>query len=134
MHICMSSFGSPVLRRIGGYHAQSSLRALRTFRNVARTSRPMCCRRYSHIEGDACSPALKVSPPRGPRDAAACPHKGTAVARPLDREPPPVAWDDLALQSVGLGPPGTIARHDTISWHGPFKTTWRILRLRLRCK
>jgi hypothetical protein len=35
--------------------------------------------------GVACSPALEVPPPRGPRDAAACPHKGTAVARPLDR-------------------------------------------------
>jgi hypothetical protein len=30
-------------------------------------------------------PALEVPPPRGPRDAAACPHKGPAVARPLDR-------------------------------------------------
>jgi hypothetical protein len=33
----------------------------------------------------ACSPALEVSPPRGPGDAAACPHKGIVVARPLDR-------------------------------------------------
>jgi hypothetical protein len=35
--------------------------------------------------GIACSLALEVPPPRGPGDAAACPHKGTAVARPLDR-------------------------------------------------
>jgi hypothetical protein len=35
--------------------------------------------------GAACSPALEVPPPRGPGDATACPHKGTAVARPLDR-------------------------------------------------
>jgi hypothetical protein len=93
MHICMSSFGPPVLRRIGGCHARSSLRALRTFRDVARTLRLVCRRLYSHIEGAACSPALEVPPPRGPGDAAACPHKGTAVARPLDREPPPPAWE-----------------------------------------
>jgi hypothetical protein len=35
--------------------------------------------------GAACSPAVEVPPPRGPRNAAACPHKGTIVARPLDR-------------------------------------------------
>jgi hypothetical protein len=35
--------------------------------------------------GAACSPAIEVPSPRGPGDAAACPHKGTAVARPLDR-------------------------------------------------
>jgi hypothetical protein len=35
--------------------------------------------------GVACSPALEVPPPRGFRDAAAWPHKGPAVARPLDR-------------------------------------------------
>jgi hypothetical protein len=34
--------------------------------------------------GVTCSSALKVPPPRGLGDAAACPHKGTAVARPLD--------------------------------------------------
>jgi hypothetical protein len=33
----------------------------------------------------ACLPALEVPPPRGFGDAAACPHKGPAVARPLDR-------------------------------------------------
>jgi hypothetical protein len=35
--------------------------------------------------GTACSPTLEVPPPWGPGDAAACPHKGTTVARPLDR-------------------------------------------------
>jgi hypothetical protein len=32
-----------------------------------------------------CSLALEVSPTRGLGDAAACPHKGPAVARPLDQ-------------------------------------------------
>jgi hypothetical protein len=50
-HICMLSFGPPILRRIGGCHARSSLRALRTFRDAARTSRLVCRRRYSDIEG-----------------------------------------------------------------------------------
>jgi hypothetical protein len=35
--------------------------------------------------GVACSPALEVQPSRGFGDAAACPHKGPAIARPLDR-------------------------------------------------
>jgi hypothetical protein len=35
--------------------------------------------------GVACSPALEVTFPRGPRDIAACPHKGPTVARPLYR-------------------------------------------------
>jgi hypothetical protein len=35
--------------------------------------------------GVACSPALEVPPPRGFGDAAACPHKGPAVTRPLNR-------------------------------------------------
>jgi hypothetical protein len=35
--------------------------------------------------GVACSPALEVPPPRGFGDVVACPHKGPAVARPLDR-------------------------------------------------
>jgi hypothetical protein len=43
--------------------------------------------------GAACSPALELPLPRGSGDAAACPHKGTAIARPLDREPPPSAWE-----------------------------------------
>jgi hypothetical protein len=35
--------------------------------------------------GVVCSPAMEVPPPRGPGNAAACPHRGTVVARPLDR-------------------------------------------------
>jgi hypothetical protein len=35
--------------------------------------------------GAACSPAVEVPPPRGPGNAAACLHKGTVVARSLDR-------------------------------------------------
>jgi hypothetical protein len=35
--------------------------------------------------GAACSPAVEVPPPRGPGNAVACPHKGTIIARPLDR-------------------------------------------------
>jgi hypothetical protein len=50
--------------------------------------------------GAACSPALEVPPPLGPGDAAACPHKGTAVARPLDREPPAAAWEPPPLLRI----------------------------------
>jgi hypothetical protein len=71
----MSSFGPPELHRIGGCHARSSLRASRTFRDAARTSCLVCRRRYSHIEGRRLLPG----------DAAARSHKGTAIARPLDR-------------------------------------------------
>jgi hypothetical protein len=35
--------------------------------------------------GVACSPALKVPPPRDLGDIAACPHKGPVIARPLNR-------------------------------------------------
>jgi hypothetical protein len=56
--------------------------APRTFRDTARTSCLVCRRRYSHIEGLlACRP-WKC---RCLGDTAACPHKGTAVARPLDQ-------------------------------------------------
>jgi hypothetical protein len=64
------------VRQIGGCHARSSLRASRAFRDVAR----------SNIAPHASpSPALEVPPPQGFGDAAACPHKRTAVAHPLDR-------------------------------------------------
>jgi hypothetical protein len=46
----MSSLEPLELRRIGGCHARSSLRAPRTFRDATRTSRLVCRRRYSHIE------------------------------------------------------------------------------------
>jgi hypothetical protein len=35
--------------------------------------------------GVACSSTLEVPPPQGFGDAAACPHKGLVIARPLDR-------------------------------------------------
>jgi hypothetical protein len=35
--------------------------------------------------GAACSPVVEVPLSQGPGNAAACPHKGTVVARPLDR-------------------------------------------------
>jgi hypothetical protein len=47
----MLSLGPLELRRIGVCHARSSLRAPHTFRDAARTSRLVCRRRYSHIEG-----------------------------------------------------------------------------------
>jgi hypothetical protein len=81
--------------------------------SLARTSRLMRRRRYSHVDV-ACSPALEMPPPRGFGDAATCLHKGlaadrgtsatarrgngvaatglgSAAARPLDRGPPPPA-------------------------------------------
>jgi hypothetical protein len=53
--------------------------------SLARTSRLMRRRRYSHVEGRHLPPAFEVSPPRGPGDAAACLYKDPAGARPLDR-------------------------------------------------
>jgi hypothetical protein len=57
---------------------------------LARTSHLCVAVATRTSRGTACSPALEVPPPRGPGDAAACPPKGPAVARPLDREPPPL--------------------------------------------
>jgi hypothetical protein len=72
----MSSFGPPVLRRIGGCHARSSLRALRTFRDVARTSRLVCRRRYSHIEGCSLLAGLESAAALGPRGRRRLPAQG----------------------------------------------------------
>jgi hypothetical protein len=47
--------------------------------------------------GATCSPALEVSPSRGLEDAAACPHKGPAVAHLLDRG---VAATDLGMAAT----------------------------------
>jgi hypothetical protein len=71
--------------------------------------------------GAACSPALEVSSPQGLGDAAACPHKGPAFARPLDRgatatdlepppllqieEPPPPRVEVMELRPPAGGPP-----------------------------
>jgi hypothetical protein len=82
---CMSSFRPPELRWIGRCNARSSLRAPRTSRDAARTSRLVCRCRYSHIEGHRLLAGLGSAAASGPGDAAACPHKGTAVAHPLDR-------------------------------------------------
>jgi hypothetical protein len=73
---CMSSFGPPELRRIGRCHARSSLRAPRTFCNVARTSRLVCRRRYSHIEGRCLLPGLGSAAASGPRGRRRLPAQG----------------------------------------------------------
>jgi hypothetical protein len=52
--------------------------------SLARTSRLMR-RRRSHVDGRRLLAGLGSAPPRSFGDAAACPHKGPAVARPLDR-------------------------------------------------
>jgi hypothetical protein len=62
--------------------------------------------------GVACSPALEVPPPRGFGDASACPHKGPAVARPLDwgprllriEEPSPPRVEVMELQPLASEP------------------------------
>jgi hypothetical protein len=68
--------------------------------------------------GVACSPALEVPPPRGLGDAAACPHKGLAVARPLDRG---AAATDLGTDATTLdrGTSATARRG-----HGAAATGW----------
>jgi hypothetical protein len=66
----------------------------------------------------ACSPALEVPPPRDLGDAAACPHKGPAVARPLDRG---AAATDLrtAATTPDRGTSATVRRG-----HGVAATGW----------
>jgi hypothetical protein len=71
-----SSFGPPELRRIRGCHARSSLRAPRTFRDAARTSRLMCRRRYSHIEGCRLLAGLGSAAASGPRGRRRLPAQG----------------------------------------------------------
>jgi hypothetical protein len=66
-HRCMSSFGPPELRRIRRCHVRSSLRASRTFCDAARTSRLVCRRRYSHIEGRRLLVGLGSAAASGPR-------------------------------------------------------------------
>jgi hypothetical protein len=72
----MSSFGPPVLRRIGRCHTRSSLRALCTFRDVARTSRLVCRRRYSHIEGCRLLASLESATASGPWGRRRLPAQG----------------------------------------------------------
>jgi hypothetical protein len=64
--------------------------------------------------GAACSRALEVSPPRGLRDAAACPHKGTVVTRPLD-------WGAAAadLGTAATARQGRVAAATAATGQGP---------------
>jgi hypothetical protein len=104
-HRCMSSFGLPKLHRIGGCHARS-LRA-----HLAPSVTPLepcasCVAVATRtLRGAACSPALEVSPPWGSRDAAACPHKGTIVAHPLDWGAAPPTWEPSSLLRIEEQPP-----------------------------
>jgi hypothetical protein len=72
----MSSFGPPELRRIGGCHARSSLRAPRTFCDAARTSRLVCRRRYSHIERRRLLAGLGSAAITGPQGHRRLPTQG----------------------------------------------------------
>jgi hypothetical protein len=81
-HRCMSSFGSPELRRIGGCHARLSLCAPRTIRDVARTSRLVCRRRYSHIEGRRLLAGLGSAVASGPRRRRRLPAQGHCCRSP----------------------------------------------------
>jgi hypothetical protein len=64
----MSSLEPPELRRIRGCHARLSLRAPRTFRDAARTSRLVCRRHYSHIEGRRLLAGRGSAAASGPRE------------------------------------------------------------------
>jgi hypothetical protein len=72
----MSSFGSPELRWIEGCHARSSLHAPRTFRDATRTSRLVCGRRYSHIEGRRLLTGLGSVAASGPQGRRRLPAQG----------------------------------------------------------
>jgi hypothetical protein len=113
------------MRRIGGCHTRSSLRASRPFRDVARSNiaphaspsllarrraslarRPWKCRllgasgtpplartRASLRIEEPPPPRVEVIELRPPAWDPSSPHKGAAAARPLDRGPPPPAWE-----------------------------------------
>jgi hypothetical protein len=72
----MLSLGPPELHRIGGCHARSSLRAPRTFRDVARTSHLVCRRCYSHIEGCRLLAGHGSAVASGPRERRCLPAQG----------------------------------------------------------
>jgi hypothetical protein len=72
----MSSLGLLELRRIGGCHARSSLRAPRTFRDAAQTSRLVCRHRYSHIEGRRLLAGRGSAAASGPRERRRLPAQG----------------------------------------------------------
>jgi hypothetical protein len=84
--------------------------------------------------GVACSPALQVPPPRGFGDAAACPHKGPAVARPLyrgtatttpDRGTSATARRGNGVAATGLGTAAT-ALPSLALWIGGRRRRWPI--------
>jgi hypothetical protein len=88
--------------------------------SLARTSRLIRRRRYSPSTGVTCSSVLEVPPPRGFGDAAACPHKGPAVARPLDRGTATTTPDrgtsatarrGNGVAATGLGTAATVQGH-----------------------
>jgi hypothetical protein len=113
------------MRRIGGCHARSSLRASRPFRDVAHSNiaphaspsllarrraslarRPWKCRllgasgtpplartRVSLRIEEPPPPRVEVMELRPPAWDPSSLHKGAAAARPLDRGPPPSAWE-----------------------------------------
>jgi hypothetical protein len=108
MHRCMSSFGPPVLRRIGGCHARSSLRALRTFRDVAQTSCLMCRRRYSYIEGCRLLAGLGSAAASGPRGRRLLPAQGHCRRSP-SRSGAAAGLGTAATTCRGRGAAATVA-------------------------
>ena len=78
-------------------------------------------RRYSHVDGRRLLAGLGSAASSGPRGRRPCPHKGPAVARPLDRgaaatdlgtaallrieEPPPPRVEVMELRPPTGGPP-----------------------------
>jgi hypothetical protein len=86
-HKCRSSLGPP--KTAPDRRMLRAIIAARTSRLPWRCSlkpRASCVAVATRtLRGPACSSVLEVPPPRGPGDATACPHKGPAVARPLDR-------------------------------------------------
>jgi hypothetical protein len=109
MHKCMSSFGPPVLRRIGGCHARSSLRALRTFRDVARTSCLVCRRRYSHIEGCRLLTGLGIAAASGLRGRRRLPAQGHCHRSPSGSRAAAVGLGTTATACRGRGAAATAA-------------------------
>jgi hypothetical protein len=96
---------------------------------LARTSRLMRHRRYSHVDGRRLLAGLGSAAslwPRGCRHAAACPHKSPAVARPLDRG---AATNDLgtAATTPDRGTSATARRGHGVAatgWGPPPHTLW----------
>jgi hypothetical protein len=75
-------------------------------------------RRYSHVDGRRLLAGLGSAASLGLGDAAACPHKGPAIAHPLDRG---AAATDLrtAATTPDLGTSATARRG-----HGAVATDW----------